>query len=75
MATYLKKGITQEKADEVDRQVRETVENIINDIRKRGDAAVRELSEKFDKWNPDSFLLPQDEIEKNRRQSRSRYHP
>jgi len=63
MATYLKKGMPQEQADEVDRQVRETVEKIISDIRNRGDAAVRELSEKFDKWNPESFLLPQQEID------------
>ena len=64
MATYLKKGMPQKQADEVDRQVRETVERIISDVRNRGDAAVRELSEKFDKWNPESFLLPQKEIDK-----------
>jgi len=63
MATYLKKGMPQEQADEVDRKVRETVETIIGDIRSRGDAAVRDFSEKFDEWNPESFLLTQNEID------------
>jgi sulfopropanediol 3-dehydrogenase len=43
--------------------VRATVEGIIADIEKRGDAAVREMSEKFDKWSPPSFRLTQAEIE------------
>ena len=63
MATYLKKGMPQEQADEVDRKVREIVETIIGDIRSRGDSAVRDFSEKFDKWNPESFLLTQNEID------------
>ena len=63
MTTYLKKGMPQEQADEVGRKVRETVETIIGDIRSRGDAAVRDFSEKFDKWNPESFLLTQNEID------------
>jgi len=40
-----------------DRNVRDTVEQIIDDIRRRGDDAVRELSAKFDKWEPESFRL------------------
>jgi sulfopropanediol 3-dehydrogenase len=36
----------------MDRKVRETVEGILADVKKRGDAAVREYSEKFDKWVP-----------------------
>jgi sulfopropanediol 3-dehydrogenase len=43
--------------------VRDTVRGIIEDIRRRGDAAVREYSDKFDKWNPESFRLSQAEIE------------
>ncbi len=34
-----------------------TVADVIADVRERGDAAVREYSEKFDRWSPDSFLL------------------
>jgi sulfopropanediol 3-dehydrogenase len=33
-------------------------------IRERGDAAVREYSERFDGWSPDSFRLNHEEIEK-----------
>ena len=32
-------------------------------LRRRGDEAVRELSKKFDSWNPDSFRLSETEIE------------
>src|SRR5687767_13684123 len=52
MATYLKRRIAQSVTDEMDRRVRETVEAILADVKKRGDAAVREYSEKFDKWVP-----------------------
>jgi sulfopropanediol 3-dehydrogenase len=38
-------------------QVRATVESVIADIRERGDAAVREYSEKFDKYSADSYRL------------------
>jgi sulfopropanediol 3-dehydrogenase len=46
------------------RQVRETVERIITDVRERGDAALREYSEKFDSWSPESFRLSAEEVEK-----------
>ncbi|MFJ4818083.1 histidinol dehydrogenase [Streptomyces sp. NPDC088801] len=52
-------------ADEARHQaVRETVTDVIADVRERGDAAVREYSERFDGWSPDSFLLDAEEIEK-----------
>ena len=63
MIEYLKKGTDREKSDEADRKVRQTVEAILGDITERGDEAVRELSEKFDKWSPESFRLSQDEID------------
>jgi sulfopropanediol 3-dehydrogenase len=44
--------------------VRETVVGVIEDIRQRGDEAVREYSQKFDKWAPDSFRLSAEDIEK-----------
>ena len=46
-----------------DPAVAETVTNVIADIRERGDVAVREYSEKFDKWSPESFKLSESEIE------------
>jgi sulfopropanediol 3-dehydrogenase len=44
-------------------QVRHTVEAILADIGARGEAAVREYSEKFDKWSPSAFRLSKSEIE------------
>ncbi|MET3206440.1 MULTISPECIES: histidinol dehydrogenase [unclassified Arthrobacter] len=44
-------------------EVRATVEAIIDDIRTRGDVAVREYSEKFDGWSPESFRLTLEQIE------------
>jgi len=52
MATHLKRRIAAEMTDEMDRKVRATVEGILADVKKRGDAAVREYSEKFDRWVP-----------------------
>jgi sulfopropanediol 3-dehydrogenase len=52
MATHLKRRIAREVTDELDRKVRKTVEDILDDVRKRGDAAIREYSQKFDKWEP-----------------------
>ena len=63
MATYLKTGISQEQAAQNSAQVRDTVEGILADIQARGDAAVRELSEKFDTWSPESFRLSDEQIQ------------
>lgn len=38
------------------------VRGVIDDIRASGDAAVRQYSEKFDKWSPGSFKLSGDDI-------------
>jgi sulfopropanediol 3-dehydrogenase len=59
---FLKTGIAADAADEADAKVRETVEGILTDVRRRGDAAVRELSEKFDKWSPESFRLSDTQV-------------
>jgi sulfopropanediol 3-dehydrogenase len=63
MATYIKAGISEAAAKTIDTRVRTTVEQILNDVQQRGEAAVRELSERFDKWSPESFRLSQPEIE------------
>ncbi len=62
MIQVLKQGTTEAEKSEYDRQVRHTVESILEDIAARGDTAVRELSAKFDKWEPESFRLRPDEI-------------
>ena len=63
MATFLKRRIDQAQSDAADLQVKQTVEGILADIGARGDRAVRELSEKFDRWSPSSFRLNKDEID------------
>jgi sulfopropanediol 3-dehydrogenase len=50
--------------EEADAKVRATVEGILSEIKARGDDAVRDLSERFDKWSPESFRLSAAEIEK-----------
>jgi len=63
MATFLKRRIAREITDAIDMKVRQTVEAILDDVAKRGDAAVRELSAKFDQWSPPSFRLSMAEID------------
>jgi len=63
MAVWLKRGKDVEERAEADRQVRASVEAILGDIEKRGDAAVRELSQKFDNWSRTDFRLSQREID------------
>jgi sulfopropanediol 3-dehydrogenase len=63
MARYLKRGATAQSKADGDRQVRATVEEILADIGARGDAAVRDLSIKFDKWDRDSYRLTPAEIQ------------
>lgn len=63
MAIYLKRGATAESKAETNRTVRDTVEGILADIEQRGDAAVRELSIRFDKWDRESYRLTDAEIQ------------
>jgi len=72
MAKYLKQGLAQAEVDEADAKVRVQVEGILADIEARGDKAVRELSEKFDNWNPSNFRLTETEIESSMSKVRKR---
>ena len=63
MIKVIKPGISEEAAADFDAKVKSTVEATLKDIETRGDAAVRELSEKFDNWSPDSFRLTDEQIE------------
>jgi sulfopropanediol 3-dehydrogenase len=47
-----------------DAKVRTTVEGILDDVKARGDVAIRDLSQKFDNWAPASFRLSEQEIER-----------
>jgi sulfopropanediol 3-dehydrogenase len=62
MIRHLKTGQSAEAKAENSAQVRSTVEAILSGIAARGEAAVREYSEKFDKWSPPSFRLSESEI-------------
>lgn len=57
MAVWLKRGAPQQQRADIQKSVAETVDRILADIAERGDAAVRELSQKFDNWNPESLAL------------------
>ncbi len=63
MIRYLKQGKEAQAIAEEDDRVRRTVEDILNDVSKRGDDAVREYSEKFDKWSPTDFQLSRADID------------
>jgi sulfopropanediol 3-dehydrogenase len=72
MARWLKRGMDASAIKAADAKVRETVEHILAKVEARKDAAVRELSEKFDKWSPPSFRLSEQEIERAISQVRKR---
>ena len=63
MAIWLKKGISAEDDAADIAEVRSVVEEILADIEKTGDKAVRKLSKKFDKWDPKDFKLSKSQIE------------
>ena len=60
---YLKKGKTAEDKAIDDAQVSEVVKNTLKVIEEKGDAAVREFSEKFDNYSPKSYKLSSAEID------------
>ena len=60
---YLKRGMSDVARQAEDHGVREVVESALKEIEARGDAAVREYSEKLDKYSPPSFRLSQSEID------------
>jgi len=59
----IKSGIGAEAAADMDAKVKATVASLLQDIETRGDTAVRELSEQFDQWSPETFRLNGKEIE------------
>ena len=60
---YLKRGKSIDEKASADAKVQEIVRGILTDIREQGDAAVRELSQKFDNWSPDDFKLSAEQIQ------------
>ncbi len=63
MIRILKSGRSAEAKATDASAVRSAVESVLIDVEARGDAALRDLSQKFDRWSPPSFRLSQDEID------------
>ncbi len=62
MPSWLKSAPTKSFVDTAQHDVAERVTDIIAHIRTGGDAAVREYSETFDRWSPESFRLGPDQV-------------
>src|ERR1700733_8782583 len=60
---FLKRGRDSQHIASDDAQTRRVVETLLDDVAKRGDAAVRELSIRFDNWDRDDYRLSDREIE------------
>ena len=60
---FLKRSKPEAERAEDDAKVRAVVEATLADIAARGDAAVRDLSQKFDNYTPQKFRLTESEIE------------
>ena len=63
MANWLKRGATAEAKRDADRKVRDIVEASLLDIEDRGDAALRDMSIRFDNWDREDYRLSQAEID------------
>ena len=61
--TYLKRGKPETERAQDDAKTRAIVEATLQQIEANGDAAIRELSEKFDNYSPASFRLSPQEID------------
>ena len=62
--TYLKQGKPEAERAADDSAVRATVEAALADIEARGDAALREMAEKFDNYSPPSYRLSDGDIQR-----------
>lgn len=62
MNTQLKSAQGAERKAVEAAKVQEVVAGVLDDVRARGDQAVREYSQKFDSWSPDSFRLSDEQI-------------
>ena len=60
--TKLKSSKPESKKLEDDTKVKATVEKILKEVEANGDTAIRQLSQKFDNFNPNNFLLSESEI-------------
>lgn len=59
----LKRGRASAEREQDAAQIEATVRDILADCRARGEAAIRELSARFDRWQPDDFRLSAAQID------------
>ena len=59
----IKQGLTDTAKREQNKKVQQIVEDALLKIEQFGDSAVREMSENFDKWSPESSALANGKIE------------
>ena len=59
---FIKEGMAEAIVKESDEKTKQIVTNTLKDIEEQGDKAVRDLSIKFDKWDPEQFKLSQAQI-------------
>src|SRR5246127_4790952 len=62
MPRHIKTAALAGRQEEADAKIRSTVETIIADVAKRGDAAAGEPSERLEKWSPSNFRLSEGEV-------------
>ncbi|MCF8478185.1 MAG: histidinol dehydrogenase [Pseudolabrys sp.] len=63
MPRHLKRGMDAGAIEDADTKVRQTVDSILAEVKQNGDQAIRDLSKKFDKWEPKDFRLSPAEID------------
>lgn len=63
MPRHLKRGMDASAIKAADAKVRKTVEGILAEVDERKDAAICDLSKKFDRWEPKDFRLSAQEID------------
>lgn len=64
MPHWLKRGMDAGTIKAADAKVRETVESILAQVEEHKDKAIRDLSKKFDNWEPADFKLSPQDIER-----------
>ena len=60
---HIKRGVSGDEREQDAAQVEATVRGILADCRARGDTAIRELSARFDRWQPEDFRLSAAQID------------
>jgi sulfopropanediol 3-dehydrogenase len=60
--TYIKRGKSSQEHNLSDPTIKSVVHELIHDVRTRGNTAIRDISQRLDQWNPESFQLSEAQI-------------